>query len=510
MKRWAKYLFVFMALFLVACGSSGGKGSSSGGKTLTVGLSGDAISLDPVMTNDNQSSNVMTQIYEGLVKLDKDGKIVPALAESYEQVDDVTYRFKLKKGVKFHNGEEMKASDVVFSLKRAIVAPNVTHLFQTIDENTVKALDDYSVEFKQKEPFAGIMSALCHPGGFIVNEKAVKKAGDDYSQHPVGTNALKFVKWSRSNSIELEKFKDYHGEKLGFDKLVLRVIPEPSNRVIELESGGVDMAYDIIATDLKKVEENPDLNLIKSLDYGETYMGFNCAKKPLNDPKVREAISLALDTDSIVKAVFHDLGKTAKGVLPPTLPYSIADKQSLQKRDVEKAKALLKEAGVEKGFKLSIATNENKDRSDMATAMKEQLAEVGIDASINVLEWSAFNDLLKKGGQDLFMIAWTADSSDPDTFLFPCFHSSARGEGGNYIFLEDKKVDELLEKGRYAQEDSERAKSYEEVQKYLMDIHAWVPLHNKELTCATRKNIKGMWLSPLGFYQITQVKIEDK
>ena len=421
----------------------------------------------------------------------------------------MTYRFKLKEGVKFHNGEELKASDVVFSLKRAIEAPNVTHLFQTIDSNSVKAIDDYTVEFKQTEPFAGIIPALCHPGGFIVNEKAVTEGGDDYAQHPVGTNALKFVSWKRADSIELEKFEDYHGEGVAYDKLLFRVIPEPSNRVIELESGGVDIAYDIIATDIKKVEDNADLNLIKALDYGETYMGFNTAKEPFDNPKVREAIALALDADSIVKAVFHDLGQTATGVLPPTLNYSISDQMEVRQQNIERAKELLKEAGYEDGLSLTISTNENKDRSDMATAMKEQLSQAGIDATINILEWSAFNEVIKNGDQDLFMIAWTADSSDPDTFLYPCFHSSAKGEGGNYIFLEDPKVDELLEKGRYAQDDQERADYYAEVQEYLMDIYAWIPLHNKEMTMGTKKEIGGVHLSPLGFHSFTDVTIGE-
>ena len=497
-------LMILTSLFLVGC--SGGAGDK---ETLTVGLSGDAIALDPVATNDNQSSNVMLQIYEGLVKADKDGQILPSLAESYEQVDDVTYKFNLKKGVKFHNGEELKASDVVFSLKRAIEAPNVTHLFQTIDIDSVKALDDYTVEFKQTEPFAGILAALCHPGGFIVSEKAVTEAGDDFAQHPVGTNALKFVKWNRADSLELEQFEDYHGTPTEYKKLTFRVIPEPSNRVIELESGGVDIAYDIIATDIEKVENNEKLTLLKSLDYGETYLGFNFSKELLSDPKVREAITLALDKDSIVKAVFRDLGQTATGTLPPTLKYSISDTMKVKEQNIEKAKELLKEAGYPDGFSLNISTNDNKDRSDMATAMKEQLAQVGIDATIDVLEWSAFNEVIKKGDQDLFMIAWTADSPDADTFLFPCFHSSAKREGGNYIFLEDPKVDELLEEARFEQDEAKRAEQYAEVQEYLMDINAWIPLHNKEMTVATRKEIGNISLSPLGFHTLTQVSMGE-
>ncbi|MCR8969878.1 ABC transporter substrate-binding protein [Facklamia sp. 7083-14-GEN3] len=504
-RKLGLFTLLLMGVFLLVGCSGGGSG-----ETLTVAVSGDAISLDPIATNDNQSSHVMTQIYEGLVKINDEGKAEPSLAESFEQPDETTYVFKLKQGVKFHNGEELKASDVVFSLKRAIEAPNVKHLFDTIDIDSVKAIDDYTVEFKQTEPFSGILAALCHPGAYIVNEKAVNEAGNDYARNPVGTNAVKFVKWTKADSVEMERFDDYHGEKTEYKNLIFRVIPEPSNRVIELESGGVDIAYDISAIDLEKIEDNEKLQLLKSFDYGTTYLGFNIAKEPFNDPKVREAISYAIDIDSIVKAVFKGLGQTATGVMSPTLAYSISDEYEPRARDIEKAKELLEEAGYPDGFETSISTNENKDRIDMATAMKEQLSEVGIDVSINVLEWSAFNELIKNGKHDMFEIAWTADSPDPDTFLYPCFHSSAKGEGGNYIYLEDDMLDGLLEEARFSQDDEERADLYRQAQEHLMDITAWIPEHNKELTVGAQKDVKNIKLSPFGWYQLAPVTKGEK
>ncbi len=494
-------LLAITMLALTACGG----GASADGETLTVAASGDAISLDPVATNDNQSSNIMMQIYEGLMALDKDGNVVPSLAESYEQPDDMTYVFKLKQGVKFHNGEELKASDVVFSLKRATEAPNVKHLFNTIDPATIKAVDDYTVEFKMLYPFAGIVSALCHPGAFITNEKAVNDGGDSYAMNPVGTGAVKFVSWSKANQIELERFEDYHGEKTAYQKLTYRVIPEPTNRLIELESGGVDIALDIQPNDVTKVEDNAELNLLRSFNYGTTYLGFNTTKAPFDNPKVREAISYAIDMDAIVKAVFLGVGRVGSSPMPPTLQYSIADEMQPKARDIEKAKALLAEAGFADGFATTLSTNENKQRSDMATILKEQLSEVGIDLTVNVLEWSAYNDLLKNAQQDMFIIAWIADSPDPDTFMYPCFHSSASGEGGNYAFLNDPEMDQLLDKARESQDDAERADLYTQAQQRAVDISAWVPQHYNELLVGTRNNVEGLWLSPFGWYDLAGV-----
>ncbi|WP_100065343.1 ABC transporter substrate-binding protein [Miniphocaeibacter massiliensis] len=498
-------MLLLVSISLTACGGGGGD-SAEKSETLTVALSGDAISLDPVASNDNQSSNAMKQMYEGLVEMDEEkDEIVPALAEDWEHPDDLTYIFKLKKGVKFHNGEELKASDVVFSLKRAIEAPNVKHLYDMIDINSVKANDDSTVEFKLKAPYAAILANLCHPGAFICNEKAVNEAGDSYQQNPVGTGPLKFVSWQKANSMEMERFEDYHGDKVQYKKLLFRIIPEATNRTIELESGGVDIAMDITPNDVSKVEGNEKLALHRSLDYGTTYLGFNTKKAPLDNPKVREAISYAIDIDEIVNAVFLGIGETATGPMPPTLKFSIADSMKPKKRDVEKAKALLKESGVELPIKTSISTNDNKDRVDMATAMKQQLSEVGIEVSINVLEWSAFNDLIKNGQQDMFEIAWTADSPDPDTFMFPCLHSSSQGEGGNYAYLEDAKMDELLEKARAAQTDEERADYYKQAQERVIELTVWVPEHFKEILIGSNKDVKNVQVSKFGSHKLTRV-----
>lgn len=516
MKRRISFMMIFSMLMLsfVGCSSgSGNKGGNNGGvleETLTVAMSGDAIALDPVATNDNQSSNVMIQIYEGLLYLGDDGQVKPLLAEKFEQKDQSTYVFTLRKGIKFHNGEELKANDVVFSLKRAIEAPNVKHLFNSIDTNTVLAKDDYTVEFKLSSPYSGVLAALCHPGAFIVNEKAVNEGGDNYKMNPVGTGPLKFVSWTKANEINLERFDDYHGDKVAYKNVKLRIIPEPTNRTIELETGGVDISYDIAENDISKVEGNSELKLLKSLDYGTTYLGFNCSKAPFDNPKVREAISYAIDMESIIKAVYLGVGKTATGPMPSTLKYSIADQLQVRKRDVAKAKELLKEAGFENGFQTTLSTNENKSRQEMATIIKQQLSEVGIDVSIKALEWSAFNDLLKNAQQDMFEIAWIADSPDADTFMFPCFHSSAKGAGGNYVYLEDKQLDELLEKARVEQNDATRADLYKKAQERVLEISAWVPQYNKELLVGTRKNIDGVKLSPFGWYKLTDVKKTEK
>lgn len=514
MKKYLSILLSVVLAFsvLTGCGGSGNKSRVKKGDadTLVVANDSDAVSLDPMGTNDNASSKVLVQLYEGLFEFDKDSKIVPLLAESYEQTSDTDYVFHLKKGVKFHNGDEMKASDVVFSLKRACEAPNVKHLFNTIEEDSIKAEDDYTVSLSLKFPFKGVLDSFAHPGGSILCQKVVEAAGDNYGTSTdvvCGTGPFKLDEWSKSNAIKMSRFEDYHGDKAAMAKLEIKIIPEPTNRLVELQTGGADIAYELQPMDVEKVEKDENLVMNKSLDYGTTYLGFNVQRKPFDNPKVREAIAYAIDMPGLIPKVWLGLGKVASNSMPGTLKYSIGNTTQPKERDVEKAKQLLAEAGYPDGFDTTISTSERKQRVDMATIIKEQLKDVGINVTINVMEWSAYNDLLKNGQQDMFEIAWIADTPDPDSFLFPCFHSSAKGEGGNYCFVEDPEMDKLLEDARKEQDETKRGEFYKAAQEKILNEQYWIPQYWSELTVGTSKDVEGFEMNPFGFYKLNKVKV---
>lgn len=475
--------------------------------SLMVATAYDAKSLDPQAVNDVASSNVMAQIYGTLVQINEKNEVVPMLAESFRQIDELTYEFKLKKGVKFHNEEEMKASDVKFSLERAAKSALVSHIFGDIDTNSFKMPDDYTISFKIKAPTAGFLAGLSHTGGSILSEKAVTAAGEKYAMNPVGTGPFKFVSWTKGDRVELERFDDYYGEKPKFSKMTIRVIPEPTNRAIELESGGVDIAYEISSNDIKRIEENDKLQITRVIDNSTQYLGFNNQKKPFNDIKVRQAISYALNTKTIVESAWRGVGKVAVGPIGPNVKYS--DK-SLQVHEYNalKAKELLKEAGYENGFKTSIWTNEKKERVDMATIMQSQLKEVGIDAEIKILEWGAYLDGLSKGEHDMFIIGWTCQTLDPDLAVYAPLHSSKAGAGGNYSFFKNAKVDELIMKGRVMKDSPEREEVYKEIQKEVKAQAPWVFLSNGEQVVGTSNNVKGFVPSPFGYHILYKVSFQ--
>lgn len=479
--------------------------------TLTVANVYDAKTLDPFGTNDVASSGAMLHIYNRLVKLNDKDEVIGDLAEKIEQVDDLTYRFYLRKGVKFHNGEELKASDVVFSLKRSLAPSSgaVKHIVGAIDPESIVALDDYTVEVKTLFPFAAFLPSMTHMGGgAILNEKAVTEAGDNYGMNPVGTGPFKLVEWNRGDKIVMERFEDYFGEKPAYKTLIIRAIPEGTNRTIELESGNVDIAYQITTNDVSRVEANKELKLLRLIDNSTTYLGFNCEKAPFDDVRVRQAITMALPTPQIIKAVLRGVGAPAVGPIAPNVKYANPDLEPMA-YDVEKAKALLAEAGYPDGFKASIWTNDKKARIDIATIAQNQLKKIGVEVDIQVLEWGAYLEGLTQKKHDMFIVGWTCQTPDPDMAVFAPFHSSMKGNN-NFTFYGDDEVDALLEKGRVTPDGPERQQVYYDIQDALRERGPWVFMYNDEQIIGTQDYVEGFTVSPFGFHDLSKITFDGK
>ncbi len=503
-------LVLAFAMFAVGCSKPATEGNANDPApevkdTLIVGQGADAVSLDPHATNDQPSSRVSKQIYETLVNQNEAMELQPGLALSWTQIDDLTVEFKLKQGVKFHNGEELKASDVKFTLERALESSHVGHIVGPID--TVEVIDDYTVRVKTAEPFAALIAHLAHTATGILNEKAVTDGGEGYGQAPVGTGPYKFSNWVAGDKIELVKYDEYHGTPAQIQNIVIRNISDNTTRTIELESGGIDIAYDIQPTDVKRVEENADLTLLRDANLSTTYIGFNAAKAPYNDVRVRQAINYAIDTDSIVEAVYQGVGAPSKGPLGPNV---WASNQDLEQYgyDVEKAKALLAEAGYENGFKTSIWTNDNQQRMDIAEIVQNQLKLVNIEAEVKVVEWGAYLEGTAAGEHDMFILGWVTVTADPDYGLYALFHSSQHGNAGNRTFYSNTEVDALLDAGRVATDVAEREEAYKKAQEIIRNDAPWIFTWEGENLAGTAKNVKGFKQHPAGHHKLFTVYFE--
>ena len=509
-KFWLLVAMVLSVLFLVACGGDPDKKSDSGaagGKrdTLVIGMGADAKSLDPHASNDNPSSNVRVQIYDRLMDLDDDGVPQPMLAESWERPDDTTIIFHLRKGVKFHNGDEMKASDVKFSLERALKSPEVSHILTGI--KSVDVVDDYTVKVTTEKPMAAILNNLSHTTIAILSEKATTEAGDKFGQNPIGTGPYKFVSWQSGDRITLEAFPDYWRGEAPIKNIVFRNIVEETNRTIGLETGELDVIYEIFGMDKTKLKEDDRFNFIKGPQVSMTYLGFNMKKAPYDNPKVREAISYAIDQKPIIDTVFLGGGQAANSIIGPNIwGYYDVEKYT---QDIAKAKALLAEAGYPNGFKAKIWVNDNPVRRDTAVILQDQLKQIGIDLTIETVEWGAFLDGTARGDHEMYLLGWGTVTRDPDYGMYELISSSTMGAAGNRSFYSNPEVDRLLEAGKTELDPEKRKEIYKQIQEIVRkDLPMYMivyPLNN----VVTKKDIKNFKLDPANAHRLYGVSIGE-
>src|SRR5690606_22047395 len=327
-----------------------GLGSASA-QTLIVAQGADAVNLDPHTTNDQPSSRVRRQIYETLIVMGEDLNLYPGLATSWEQLDELTYEFKLREGVKFHNGETFKASDVKFTFERLLdpaTAADAAFLLEVIDE--IEIIDDYTIRIKTSAPFSPILAHLAHPVAAILNEKAVTEAGADYGLRvAVGTGPFRFVDWVTQSHVTLERFDDYLGEPAKVARVVIRAIPEGTVRAIELETGGVDIAYDLEPIDRMRLEFNPNIEIFATESLSASYVGFNVQKAPFDNPLVRQAVNYAIDVEPLVEVIYSGQAVQAFGPLSPKV-FGAHTELEPYPYDPQKARELLAEAGYPNGF----------------------------------------------------------------------------------------------------------------------------------------------------------------
>ncbi|MDR5659839.1 ABC transporter substrate-binding protein [Serpentinicella sp. ANB-PHB4] len=471
-------------------------------ETLVVASMSDARSLDPHGTNDNASSRVMKQIYNTLMEQQDDLEVDFGLAKDYEMVSETEYRFELHQGVLFHNGEELTSNDVKFTFERMKEISPAAFLIDPIDR--VEIEDDYNFTIHLKFPFGPFITHLSHTATAIVNEKAVLEAGEDFGRNPVGTGPFKFVEWNSGDSIKLERFDAYYEGPAASKYVLFRFISENTPRAIALENNEVDVIYDVGPEDFGNLAQRDGIVGLQTDGLTTFYLGFNVEKEPFNDVRVRQAINLALDVDLATEVAFQGYANTAKGPLSPNVQFANNDIEGYG-HDIEEAKRLLAEAGFEDGFSTSIWTNDNPVRERYAAIFQEQLAQVGIEVSIETMEFAPYLDRTALGEHDMFMLGWVAVTGDADYGLYSLFHSDEFGDAGNRTFYANPRVDELLDIGKTSPLEEDRAAAYYEVQQIIFEEAPWVFLAFRDELNAHRDHVEGFNPHMAGHHSLYRV-----
>lgn len=513
MRKVRKALGLALALtvavsMLAGCGGGSAK-EPEVKDTLTVAITGDPPTLDPHASSTSSSVNNLNPVYETLVRYDENGEIQPLLATEWKRLDDLNWEFKLREGVKFHNGETMTANDVLFSLKRA-TGPDgakVSYIMSAIDADNCKVVDDNTIIIATHEPFAPLVGYLPYIGAVVVSEKEFTENPEQAALNPVGTGPFKFVSWAKNDRCTYERFDEYWGEKPAYKNLIIRTIVEANSRVIELESGSVDIAFEIPANDVQRLEDNEDTAIVKSNSTVIEYLDMNVTKKPLDDVRVRQAIDWALDEQAIVDAVWRGNAQYSPTTVVPVMKY-FDDSDTDVRYDVEKAKALLAEAGVS-DLHLTLTCTENKNRQDMANIIQAMLAEVGITVEIQTYESGTFYDMVDAGETELFIVGWGAVGfPEPDNNIYGPYHSK-QIPTNNMGFYKDPEMDKMLDAQRATSDGPEREKIIKDVQKYLRVNVPLVPIANSQQVLGIRSDVKGFVPTPAASHFFHKVYFEN-
>lgn len=499
-----------MALSLAACGgnqeNNGSGGGTAGGykNTLTWAQGADVTSLDPHQGKETPAVQVNTQIFDTLVTVDPEtNEVVPQIAESWEQTDDQTYVFKIREGIKFHDGSDLTAEDVKFSLDRARNSAAVSYIVNFIEEVTVD--DDHTVTVKTTAPYAPTLRNLAIPFAAIVPKAVVEADENAFIQNPVGSGPYKFVEWNHGDHVTLKAFDDYYAGKPETENLIMKVIPETSQRTIALETGEVDLAYDLAVNDIPKVNSDDKLTVYEIPSLTCWYVSMNMNKKPFDNPKVREAMSMAIDRQTIIDTINAGSGQTADAIIAPAVfgYYSTGVKEY----NPTKAKELLAEAGYPNGFSTTLWVNDNQSRIEMCQAMQAMLLEVGVQCNLEVLEFGSFISRTTAGDHDLAYFGWTTSSGDADYSYYSLEHSTQQGAAGNRSFLADPDVDKLIEEARSNTNEEERKELYKELAIKLDEINNNIPVYYSSINVGANKKVEGFVMDANGYHSLEKVKV---
>jgi len=493
---------------------------------LVYGSGGQPVNLEPGNIVDGNSIIVQDQIYNRLIET-KPGttELAPSLATEWKaSPDGKTWIFKLRSGVKFHDGTDFDAEAVKFNFERwwdnknefgyrdagktYEIWKNVFGGFKGTPESLLQEIvveGKNTIKFVLKQPFAAFSSAISSGYFGIASPAAIKKAGAKYgtpSSLAVGTGGFIFKEWRSGDRIILEKNLKYW--KAGFPKsnqLVIRFITDPAARLAQLRAGTIDFTVDLTPDQLKEIQSDAKLEAVKRPSLNVGYLSLNPSYQPLAKPEVRQAIALAINKKEIVKAFWGDLGENTSHLTPPSLQEFQSKTVAEYEFNPLKAKQIITEAGYPNGFPLQlwympVSRPYFPNPKPIAEAFAADLNAIGIKVTLQTKDWAAYlADRNKPPGFQAFMLGWTGDYGDPDNFYYPLFGPGSTADLGNW---KNEQFFQLLNQGRATDDQAERVKIYQQMDEILYKEILRLPIVHSQPLLAKRKNLTGWVPSPLG------------
>lgn len=497
--------FAFITVLLVSM-------LAMAGGTVKFVLGVDITTLLPADTPDNPTMMVEAHIFEGLVQYDSEMNIIPVLAERWEISEGgKVYTFYLRKGITFHDGTPFNAYAVKKNFE--YISNNNLRMGNLYKPNieSMEVVDDYTVKFILKFPFAPFLNYLCHPAGRIVSPKAIDMYGSDPAElgkHAVGTGPFKFVEWIPGERVVLVKNENYW--KPGYPKLDMITfvpVPEAVTRVLQVQSGDADLAVNVPAVLLPKLEKDPRVDVVSMPTLRVIFLGLNLKRKPFDDVRVRRALNYAIDKETLCKTIMRGL---AVPLDSPISSYTWGHASAGgYPYDPEKAKELLAEAGYPDGFEMELITPKGRYPQDYETAVAIQsmLKKVGIKVNVVTMDWPSYvARVLKTDDYDAHLLGWSPSTGEAFWAIQPVLGT---GSVYNRCFYSNPTVDQLLEEAKRETDTSRQLKLLADAQKLIMEDAPWVFLYNVYQVYAKNSKLKGELAIPTEMIVLNEAYLEE-
>ena len=443
-------------------------------REMVIAQGGDVAFFDPHLSTSANEIRVSFNVFDNLISRHPDGKLHPGLATEWKVQGQTQWVFKLRSGVKFHNGDPFSSADVKYSIERTTdmsIKPKVNTVFSTVDR--IQAPDPTTVVFHTKKPDPLLPARLAFYGGQILPEKYTKSVGPEaFNQKPVGTGPVKFVSWTKDDKVVLEAFADYWGGRIDVDRVIFRPIPETAPRIAALLKGEADMITALPPDHAERVSGSPSTRMGSALYAGLYVLAVNSKVKPLDNPLIKQALSLSIDRSAIVKELWRGRGIVPNGPIAKGDNHFDAALPAL-KYDPKEAREKLKQAGY-KNEEIVIETTVGYTTNDkpMSEAIQGMWRDAGINAKVEVVEYSV---RAQKNRDRTFKGLWWSDPTstlaDPDGMMWRLL-----SPGGPQDYWRHPKFDELGEAARFSVDEKFRGQAYREMTKIFLEHFPWIPI----------------------------------
>jgi glutathione transport system substrate-binding protein len=474
---------------------------------------------DPYDANDTLSQAMAKSFYEGLFGFDRNMKLKPVLAESYEaSKDGLTYTIKLRHGVKFHDGTDFDAEAVKVNFDRVTNPDNKLKrygLYSIIAKTEV--VDPYTAKITLKEPFSAFINDLAHPSGVMISPAALKQWGSkDIAFHPVGTGPFKFVEWKSTDYLKVARNESYW--RKGYpkvDTITWKPVVDNNSRAALMQTGEAQFTFPVPYELADVLKSKPNLELVAAPSIVLRYLSMNVQQKPFDNPKVRQAIAYAINKQALAKVAFNGYAVPADGVVPDAVEYSV--KLGPWPYDLAKAKKLMAEAGYPNGFETELWSAYNHSTAQKVSQfLQQQLAQIGIKAKITLLETGQRVEKVeswpdpKTAPVRLYYVGWSSSTGEADWALRPLlFGDSWPPKLFNTAYYRNDKVDADIKGALATTDKAQKAKLYRDAQQTIWNDAPWAPLVTEKLLSAHSRKLSGVYVMPDASFEFSEIDLKS-